>query len=74
MGHLHPLNKRQCHFPYLHGTITCTEEQVKNYCKNATMESDIDAYSMDEDDPFYDPFPYTSSFEYQAVARLQLEG
>lgn len=59
---------------YLHGTLTCTEEQVKNYCEEKTLESEIEAYSMDEDDPYYDPFPYTSSFEYQEVERLQLAG
>jgi hypothetical protein len=59
---------------YLNGVIECTEEQVKSYCKGKTAESELDAYSMDEDDPFYDPFPYTSSFEYQEVERLQLAG
>ena len=59
-------------FNCIHGVLTCTEQQAADYCKRLHAEEEMDAYSVDEDDPMYDPYPYIMNYSYQEVEVLSL--
>lgn len=52
--------------------VTCTEEKVKAYCEGKVAEQEIEAYGRDEDDPYYDPFPYIEYFTYEEIEKIEL--
>ena len=51
-----------------------TEEEVSSYCRGMVEGQELEAYSMDEDDPGYDPFPYIEQYKYQEIEQIDSQG